>query len=112
MGRLISRQGLPGAITPLICGFVGYGNVFRGGNDIIQLLPVEEIHPEQVADVALNSKTSDLVYKVVFREEHSVQPIAPGHAFELPDYRIHPEKYRSRFGPYVSHLTLLVNCVH
>jgi len=111
VGKRIAQRGLPPSITPLICGFAGYGSVYRGANDIIQLLPVQEIHPEEVAGLAEDSETPDRVYKAVFREEHTVQPITPGDAFELLDYRIHPEKYRSRFDAYLPHLTLLVNCV-
>jgi alpha-aminoadipic semialdehyde synthase len=112
LSRHIAQQGLPKSIAPLICGFAGYGNVFHGANEIIELLPVEEIRPDQVADVAHNSKARDVVYKVVFKEEHTVQPIAPGDTFELQDYYDHPEKYRSRFSTYLPHLTLLVNCVY
>ncbi|MGD2145701.1 MAG: bifunctional lysine ketoglutarate reductase /saccharopine dehydrogenase family protein [Anaerolineae bacterium] len=111
VGNIIARRGLPGSIRPLICGFAGYGSVYRGATDIIELLPVEEIQPDEVADLAENSETPDLVYTVVFREEHTVRPIAPGDAFELADYRAHPERYRSRFESYLPHLTLLVNCV-
>jgi len=112
LGDRIVRQGLPKPITPLICGFAGYGHVFSGANEIIDLLPVEEIAPEQVADVAQNSSVRNAVYKVVFKEEHTVEPISPDESFELQDYYDHPEKYRSCFDAYLPHLTLLVNCVY
>jgi len=112
LGYRIVRQGLPKPITPLICGFAGYGHVFHGANEIIDLLPVEEIAPEQVADVAQNSSVRNAVYKVVFKEEHTVEPISPDGSFELQDYYDHPEKYRSCFDAYLPHLTLLVNCVY
>ena len=112
LGERIARQGLPDAITPLICGFAGYGNVFGGANEIIELLPVEEISPEQVADVARSSAARDVIYQVVFKEEHTVEPRSPDHAFQLQDYYDHPEKYRSTFDTYLPHLTLLVNCVY
>jgi alpha-aminoadipic semialdehyde synthase len=112
LGMHIAQRGLPESIAPLICGFAGYGNVFHGANEIIELLPVEEIRPDQVADVAHNSKARDVVFKVVFKEEHTVQPIVSGDKFELQDYYDHPEKYRSIFSSYLPHLTLLVNCVY
>ena len=112
LGDRIVRQGLPKPITPLICGFAGYGHVFHGANEIIDLLPVEEIAPEEVADVARNSSVRNAVYKVVFKEEHTVEPISPDGSFELQDYYDHPEKYRSCFDAYLPHLTLLVNCVY
>ncbi len=112
-GERIAREGLPEQITPLICGFAGYGNVFRGANEIIELLPVQEIEPREVAAVASSSDYArDKLYKVVFKEEHIVEPISPDDRFELQDYYDHPEKYRPVFDSYLPHLTLLVNCVY
>lgn len=121
VGERIAREGLPEQITPLVCGFAGYGNVFRGANEIIELLPVREIEPREVAAVSQSSDYArDVVYKVVFKEEHTVEPISPdvrpstgsGHCFELQDYYDHPEKYRPKFNVYLPHLTLLVNCTY
>lgn len=112
VGRRIAQDGLPPSIVPLICGFAGYGNVFGGANEIIELLPVEEIGPDQVADVAEHSDARDVVYKVVFREKDTVEPVSPEDEFELQDYYDHPAKYRSKFDTYLSHPTLLVNCVY
>jgi len=112
VGERIAQDGLPQSITPLICGFAGYGNVFSGANEIVELLPVEEIEPEHVADVTKHSDARDVIYKVVFREEDTVEPISPKDEFALRDYYDHPETYRSRFSTYLPHLTLLVNCVY
>jgi len=113
VGERIAREGLPGPITPLICGFAGYGNVFRGANEIIELLPVREIEPHEVVAVAQSADYARYaLYKVVFKEKHTVEPISPEDRFELQDYYDHPEKYRSTFHTYLPHLTLLVNCVY
>ena len=112
LGERIARQGLPESMTPFLCGFAGYGNVFSGADEIIELLPVEEIAPHEVADVVENSSARDVVYKVVFKEEHTVEPISDDDSFELQDYYDHPEKYRSTFDTYLPHLSLLVNCVY
>jgi saccharopine dehydrogenase (NAD+, L-lysine-forming) len=113
LGKRIAQQGLPQEITPLICGFAGYGNVFRGAEEIIDLLPVREIEPQDVPTIAQSTDYAhDAVYKVVFKEEHTVSPISPDGRFELQDYYDHPEKYRSVFRTFLPHLTLLVNCVY
>ncbi|MDY6876367.1 MAG: bifunctional lysine ketoglutarate reductase /saccharopine dehydrogenase family protein [Chloroflexota bacterium] len=113
VGERIAREGLPEPITPVICGFAGYGNVFRGANEIIELLPVREIEPQEVAAVAQNSDYAhNMLYKVVFKEEHMVEPISTDDCFELQDYYDHPEKYRPTFHTYLPHLTMLVNCVY
>ena len=116
LGERIARQGLPDPISPLICGFAGYGNVFRGANEIIELLPVREITPHEVAAVAQRAGDAHNVlyklYKVVFKEEHTVEPISPQGHFELQDYYDSPERYRSKFCAYLPYLTLLVNCTY
>ncbi len=113
VGERITREGLLEPITSLICGFAGYGNVFRGADEIIELLPGREIEPQEVAAVAESGDYArDAVYKVVFKEEHTVEPISPEDRFELQDYYDHPEKYRSTFHTYLPHLTLLVNCIY
>jgi alanine dehydrogenase len=115
LGERIAREGLPEPITPLLCGFAGYGNVFRGANEIIERLPVQEIKPQEVAAVAQSTDYArDVLYKVVFKEEHTVEPISPENRgrFELQDYYDHPEKYRARFNTYLPHLTVLVNCTY
>ena len=52
------------------------------------------------------------VYKVVFKEEHMVEPVDSSHPFELQDYYDHPEHYRGVFPKYVPHLTVLMNCIY
>ena len=113
VGERIAREGLPEQVAPLICGFAGYGNVFRGADELLALLPVQEIEPHQVAAVAQSTDYArDVVYKVVFKEEHTVEPISPEREFELQDYYDHPEKYRGIFNTYLPYLTALVNCTY
>jgi hypothetical protein len=113
IGRRIAQEGMPRSITPLICGFAGYGNVFRGADEIMGLLPVEEIEPHELAPVAQGTDPArNKLYKVVFKEEHTVEPISAQDRFELQDYYDRPEKYRSVFHDYLPYLTLLVNCIY
>jgi alanine dehydrogenase len=129
LGEKIKAEGLPGSVTPLICGIAGYGNVARGVWEILDLLPVEEIEPKEVAPLSEGSDyatlrqaqdTANVIYKAVFKEEHTVEPISPGdrssagsgHRFELQDFYDHPEKYRGKFESYVPYLTLIVNCIY
>jgi alanine dehydrogenase len=106
----IARDGLAQALTPLVCGFAGYGNVSRGAQEIYDLLPVQEIAPADL--VTFTERSSHHVYKVVFKEQDMVEPIGTDTSFELQDYYDHPEKYRSRFESYVPCLTLLINGIY
>ena len=112
MGEKISDQGLPESISPLIVGFAGYGNVSRGAQEILDILPVEEISPGEISSTSSNYSTN-VVYKVVFKEEDMVEKINnPSENFELKDYYEHPEKYKSVFEQYIPHLSILMNCIY
>lgn len=111
VGRAIESDGLPDSLTPLICGLTGYGNVSKGAQEILDILPVREIAPQEL-DSEVVQGSAKLIYKVVFREEHTVEPVSPKGEFELADYYGHPDRYRSRFESYLPHLTVLVNCIY
>ncbi len=109
IGKKIEKKGVCDSLTPLIFGFAGYGNVSKGAQEILDLLPVEEIRPSQIESV-FDNPSKKVVYKVVFKEEDMVEPKKG--CFELEDYYKHPEKYRPVFHRYVPFLTVLMNCVY
>lgn len=112
-GHEISKNGLPAEICPLTIGFTGYGNVSRGAQEIMDLLPLKEILPEELADFTLKKEHPDnLLYKVVFKENHISKPRDASHGFDLQDYYDHPEKYENNFEQYLPHLTVLMNCMY
>jgi alpha-aminoadipic semialdehyde synthase len=112
VGELIEAKGIPDALVPLVCGLTGYGNVSRGAQEILGLLPVVELGPEELLQKFKILSDNNVIYKVVFKEEHMVEPRSPEDRFDLQDYYDYPEKYRSRFHTYVPCLTLLVNCIY
>jgi saccharopine dehydrogenase (NAD+, L-lysine-forming) len=113
VGEQLKAEGLPKSVGPIVCAITGYGNVARGVWEILDLLPVEEVEPQDLAALAEGSDDDGhAIYKVVFKEEHTVHPVSPADRFELQDYYQHPEKYRGRFESYVPHLTMVVNCVY
>jgi alpha-aminoadipic semialdehyde synthase len=113
VGEEIKNSGLPKEVVPMIVGLAGYGNVSKGCQEILAHLPLEEISPEELINFMERGEFSDkLVYKVVFKEEHMVEPVSPEAQFELYDYYDHPEKYRGQFSKYVPHLTILMNCIY
>jgi len=112
-GERIRKSGLPELLTPLIFGVTGYGNVSNGAQEILDLLPFEQIEPEEIFSLVERSDFSrNQIYKVVFKEEHIVEPIAREDRFDLQDYYNHPQKYRSQFERHIPHLTVLVNCIY
>lgn len=106
-GEKIKDNGLPGELQPFVIGIAGYGNVSRGAQEIIDLLPVKEVEPEEIFRLPPDPST---IYKVVFKEWHMVEPIKG--KFELLDYYKNPHKYRGIFENYISYLTILINAIY
>ncbi len=113
IGWNIHEQGLPPQIVPLVCGFLGYGRTSQGAQEMFDLLPVEEIAPsELMAWMQSKYYSAHKVYKVIFREEHMVEPKVPGQKFDLQEYYRHPDRYASVFPRFLPFLTMLVNCIY
>ncbi len=113
VGYDISENGLPDELTPLTVGFTGYGNVSKGAQEILGLLPVKEVSPEDM--VSLKDRgglPNNVIYKSVFHEHHLSEPKDKNSEFDLQDYYHHPEKYQDQFEKYIPHLTVLMNCMY
>ncbi|OYD14095.1 hypothetical protein CH333_09020 [candidate division WOR-3 bacterium JGI_Cruoil_03_44_89] len=109
IGDKIMKGGLPPSITPCIIGIAGYGHVSKGVQEILDILPIEEVTPEEIGKITGGGKK---LYKVVFREDDMVEPVSQDDEFDLNDYYEHPEKYRSRFKRYLPYLSILMNCIY
>ncbi len=107
VGEELKKSALPLELYPLTFGIVGYGNVSIGAQEILDLLGPQSITPEECLQLKPNDRG---VFKVVFKEEHTVTPLEG--PFILQDYYQHPERYRSSFEPYLTRLSMLVNCVY
>ena len=113
VGWTIKNEGLDLSEEPFICGFAGYGRVSQGAQEIFDLLPFEEISPEEIEDLITSKNySSSTLYKVVFKEEQMVEPISSDFPFELQDYYDNPQNYRSVFEKYLPDLSILVNCIY
>lgn len=112
VGLEIAEQGLPESILPLTIGFTGYGHVSQGAQELLGLLPVKEISPEKLL-MLRHRKCSpkNLIYKVVFRQEHIAQQVE-GKPFDKTDYYRNPKNYESIFEPFLPGLTVLMNCMY
>ena len=109
-GREIIEHGLPAAVSPLVVGFTGYGNVSQGAQSILDLLPVREINPAQLLTGGWE-RADDAVLKVVFHEQHLVERL-DGSEYELQTYYKQPELFRSLFSNYLPHLSMMINAVY
>jgi alpha-aminoadipic semialdehyde synthase len=113
VGDFIRENGLPENVTPLTIGITGYGNVSNGAQEILDLLPVVEISPEELISLKNRKDISEkIIYKTVFKEEHLSKPLDPSKEFDLQEYYDHPERFESQFEPYIPHMTILMNCMY
>ncbi|MBX3042641.1 MAG: hypothetical protein KIT33_00955 [Candidatus Kapabacteria bacterium] len=104
VGDLIRKDGLPDEVLPFITAFTGYGNVSRGAWEIFDLLPYQEISPEEILTAEVDKHN---LYKVVFKEKDLVEKISG--EFELQDYYDNPSDYRDKFHRYLHKLSCVVN---
>lgn len=113
IGQKIVEEGLPEELTPFVIGVAGYGNVSRGAQAILELLPNRQISPAQLLALAEGEEVErNVIYKVVFKEEDTVEPVAENQPFNLQEFFQHPDRYRSKFETYLPHLSVLVNCIY
>ena len=110
IGDEIKNIGLPIELAPYVFGFTGYGNVSNGAQEVFDMLPFEEVLPEDLKNLNMNENKK--LYKVIFREEHMVKPSHPENSFELFDYFKHPEKYVPRFTEFIPYLSVIINAVY
>lgn len=90
VGKRIREQGVSPALHPLVCGFTGGGNVSQGAQEIFDRLPMVEVHPEELPELARDKSLSRrAVYKAVFRRGQRVD-----------------------FGRHLPYLTVLVNGIY
>ncbi len=113
IGQRIVEEGIPLTLTPLVIGIAGYGNVSRGAQAILDLLPTRQITPTELLNLSQREDLDrNVIYKVVFKEEDTVEPVTEDQAFDLAEFFQHPERYRSQFEQYLPHLSVLVNCIY
>lgn len=113
VGEFISENGLPEYISPLVIGITGYGNVSKGAQEILDLLPTEEITPEELLVLEKrNNFSNNKVYKVVFQEKDLSKPLEANKEFNLEEYYSNPELFESQFEKYIPHMTILMNCMY
>jgi alpha-aminoadipic semialdehyde synthase len=108
----VKKKGLRSEIRPAVFGFVGYGNVSEGAQEIFDIFPHVEITPAQLPEIDKMQFAENVLVKVVFREEDTVELIEPdGKPFDKQHYFDNPELYRTKFSQFLPHLTCLVNCI-
>lgn len=111
VGEAIRCDGIPKQIAPLTIGVTGYGNVSRGVWEILNLLPMETIEPDQLPDIANSATPSrQVVYGATFKERHMVEPLEG--EFNCLRYYECPDNFRPIFECKLPHLTVIINGIY
>ncbi|KAG6542771.1 hypothetical protein Mapa_015848 [Marchantia paleacea] len=125
-GDEIANNGLGLGICPLVFVFTGSGNVSRGAQEILRLLPhtfvkpsdlrrlYDDVHMASADDLLLRKGRANFqVFGCVVEARDMVVPIDTSKKFDKDEYYSHPEQYRSIFhdtiAPYTS---VIVNCMY
>ena len=112
VGEIIKKEGIPQSLLPLTVGLTGYGNVSKGAQEILDLLPVIEISPEELLKLSETKNISNKhIYKIIFKEKHIARH-KKGKTFDLNEFFTTPAHFESNFNPYIPHLSMLVNCMY
>jgi alpha-aminoadipic semialdehyde synthase len=113
MGAILRKEGFPEELSPFTVGVLGYGNVSTGAQRILDCLPTERVTPDSLkALVDGNNADRRTVYITVFTEKDLVRTISVEESFDLQTYYDHPERYESKFEPFLPYFTLLINAVY
>ena len=111
VGREIVEHGLPADLSPFIVGVTGYGHVAKGVWEMLDSLGATEVEPVDLPSLAADGNRN-AVYRVMFREEHMVEPVELGHRFDLKEYFTQPQLYRSQFERHLPYLSVMANCIY
>ena len=109
IGKEIIEDGIHKSISPVVCGFMGYGNVSKGAQEILDCLPIEELEPDTLLSSTYSSNR--VIYKTVFKESDMVESTSEN-PFDLLDYYHNPSGYQSKFNKFIPYITILMNCIY
>lgn len=110
VGFEIANYKIPDELRPFTIGVTGYGNVSSGVQEILGMLPCQEILPSELAKLKQRpDKAGNLLYKVTFRKEDIATHRDKSKPFDLAEYFAQPEHYEGCFESYLPDLSVLVN---
>ncbi len=88
----IRREGVPATLHPMAFGFTGSGNASKGAQEIFELLPYEEVVPDDLPSMFGNDDLPrNILYKVVFSRQ---------------------DRFGRAMAAHLRHLTVLVNGIY
>jgi len=113
VGEAIQAEGMPVEAAPVVIALTGGGNVAAGAREVFDLLPHEDVAPEDLEDwLAKNQDTTDRIALVHLLPDHFVTPNDSSKTFDFDHYVANPEEYRADFTKWLPRITMLIHGVY
>lgn len=117
-GELITKNGLPQSLAPIVVAITGNGNVARGAREVFEQLPHEYVEAHELpslrADVLSGKRAANKLYGVRVTAKDMVRLRAnPSAPFDKVHYYRHPQEYEPVFHSQVlPYVTMLANGIY
>jgi alpha-aminoadipic semialdehyde synthase len=112
IGKIISTEGLPTGLEPMIWGITGTGRCSEGALQVLKNFPHKIITPEDLNNFNLSDEDKRQIYIVIFGTNHMYARISDGE-FDRNEFRSSPHLYKSVFKEkYAGKLSIIVNCIY
>ncbi len=120
-GKVISKEGTPSELPPIITCFLGKGKTSKGAQDIYDILPVKEITLNKLQEV-FETGSRKFVYKLVLRKS-TMYRLKNGSSIDKAwynnlgcrdkdhHYMDNPHLYESNLDKIIPYSSLLMNCI-
>lgn len=123
ISKILQYNGMPKELSPLVFAITGRGKTSEGVAEILKLLPIKEITPEELPDLFTkkdNQELSQFIYLCYIEQHHMVVKIENEHHdkhdyihFNKHDYYKHPMKYKPIFHEkYLPYISVIFNCLY
>tara|TARA_Y100001934_G_scaffold279922_1_gene385115 strand:+ start:127 stop:1443 length:1317 start_codon:yes stop_codon:yes gene_type:complete len=112
VGKEIAADGLPPSLCPFVIAVAGTGNVSLGVQEILDLLPHQDIRPKDLPALFANGNVANKVVKMVLSEEDLVVPKSADMTFDLQHYYDKPQHYQGHFHTYLPYIGMLMNGIY
>lgn len=106
-GAAIKAHGFAPETGPVTIAVMGYGNVSKGAQHVLNHLGIEWVRPNELEGIA-SKGSSRAIYGAIFREEDMAQPLDSTRSFDLAEFYDHPERFESVVDRILPHLTMLL----
>lgn len=112
IGKIISTEGLPVGLGPMIWGIVGTGRCADGAEEILVNFPHKFLTPQEFFTFEPSEESNFIIYIVKFGTKDLYERISDG-GFDRKEYGVSPHLYRSVFKEkYADKLSVIVNCLY